>query len=76
MVSFEDNKIKITGEAPLIICARCGKIFVSRGKRDEFAINNEIPAYCDECEKDMEGYYFGGPLDGQPIQDKKNREDT
>lgn len=72
MTSFENNKIKIMGDAPIIVCAKCGKEFVSRGKRDEFAINNNVPAYCDECEKDIKGYYFGGPYNGRPVYTRES----
>ncbi len=51
--------------APEITCARCGKKFTSRGKRDEYAINGEAPAYCDECEQELTAKLIGGPLDGQ-----------
>ncbi len=59
------SNIVITADAPKIKCARCGKIFVSRGKKDEYAINGEAPAYCNECEQEMAAMLIGGPLDGQ-----------
>ena len=68
MIKEEKNigeNIKITAPAPKIKCTRCGKIFISRGKKDEYAINGDAPVYCDECEKELKAKLIGGPLDGQ-----------
>lgn len=59
------DKIKITADAPKIICSCCGKEFISRGKQDEYAINGEALAICDECKKEIDAKLIGGPLDGQ-----------
>ena len=62
------DKIKITADAPKIICSCCGKEFISRGKRDEYAINGEIAVICDECEKEINAKLIGGLLDGQKVK--------
>lgn len=69
VIMTEDGHIKITADAPMITCAKCGKQFVSRGLRDEQAINGEGIAYCDDCEKKMNAILIGGPLDGQKAYD-------
>jgi len=66
MVLQDENKIILTPDnIPILTCAKCGKSFPSRGKKDEYAINGEVPVYCDECEKEMDQYFYGGPLDGR-----------
>ena len=58
-IILKDDKV------PMLTCANCGKIFPSRGKKDEYALEENSLVYCDECENKVIKELIGGPLDGK-----------
>lgn len=68
MVSQDENKIVLTSDhIPMITCSKCGKVFPSRGKKDEYALDGILPVYCDECQEGLIKKLIGGPLDGGKV---------
>lgn len=65
---MEDNKIVLTDDkTPMLTCAKCGKVFPSRGKEDEYALDGILPVYCSECEEQAIKELIGGPLNGREV---------
>lgn len=68
MVLQDENRIVLTPDhIPMITCSKCGKVFPSRGKEDEYALDGILPVYCDECQKEFIKELIGGPLDGRKV---------
>ena len=64
----DKDRITLTGDnTPILICARCGKAFPSRGKEDEYALDGIFPVYCTDCEEKAIKELIGGPLDGRKV---------
>ena len=64
----DKDRIVLTDEnVPMLTCAKCGKIFPSRGKEDEYALDGILPVYCTECEEKAIKELIGGPLDGRKV---------
>ena len=65
---LQDDKIVLTDDhVKMIICSKCGKVFPSRGKEDEYALDGILPVYCDECEEQAIKELIGGPLNGGKV---------
>lgn len=52
------DPIRLSGNGESLVCKKCGKSYISRGKHDS--------GYCRDCEKGQT--FIGGPLNGQKVR--------
>ena len=55
--------VTIYAPAERLICKKCGKEYVSRGKHDI--------GICYDCEREQTAHCIGGVYDGEPAHDRK-----
>lgn len=62
MVNWRQKIDPIYAPAEMLVCSKCGKKYVSRGKHDI--------GICRECEAEENAHCIGGPLDGEKAHEK------